>query len=128
MCKLKRSIYGLKQSSRCWNVAFKRHMESANFKQCTADPCIFVKSEGAELSIVSVYVDDLIIIMRDLKTMKQIKEDLTASFTMKDLGKLHYCLGITMEYDEEKNCLWMHQRQYINSLKQRHPQHQLTPT
>ena len=72
VCKLKRSIYRLKQSSRCWNVAFKRHMESANFKQCTADPyCIFVKSEGAELSIVSVYIDDLIIITRDLKTIKQ---------------------------------------------------------
>ena len=58
--------------------------------------------------------------MRDMKTMKQIKEDLTACFKMKDFGKLQYCLGITMEYDEEKNCLWMHQRQYNNSLLDRY--------
>ena len=39
--KLKRSLYGLKQSSRCWNTVFKEYMESTNFKQCTADTCIF---------------------------------------------------------------------------------------
>ena len=39
---------------------------------------------------------------------------------MKDLGKLHYCLGITVEYDKEKKCLWMHQRQYIQSLLERY--------
>ena len=39
---------------------------------------------------------------------------------MKDLGKLHYCLGITVGYDEGKRCLWMHQRQYIQSLLERY--------
>ena len=45
VCKLKKSLYGLKQSPRCWNKAFKEHMKSANFKQSTADPCIFTKTE-----------------------------------------------------------------------------------
>ena len=39
VCKLRKSLYGLKQSSRCWNTVFKEHMESINFRQCTADPC-----------------------------------------------------------------------------------------
>ena len=39
ICKLKRSIYGLKQSSKCWNSVFKEHMKSIDFKQCAADPC-----------------------------------------------------------------------------------------
>ena len=56
VCKLKRSLYGLKQSSRCWNTVFKEYMESINFKPCTADPCIFVTGEGADLTIVAVYV------------------------------------------------------------------------
>ena len=42
VCKLKRSLFGLKQSSRCWNIVFKQYMESINFKQSTADPCIFI--------------------------------------------------------------------------------------
>ena len=58
VCKLKRSLYGLKQSSRCWNTVFKQCMESINFKQCTADPCIFVTGEEADLTIIAVYVDN----------------------------------------------------------------------
>ena len=57
------------------HMVFKSHMESTNFKQCTADPCIFVRNEGVELSIVAVYVDDLIIITKNLETMKKIKKD-----------------------------------------------------
>ena len=83
-------------------------MESGNFKQCTADPCVFVRSEGTDLAVVAVYVDDLIIATKTLQVMK-IKDDLSNHFKMKDLGKIHYCLGIAVEYDEEKNRLWMHQ-------------------
>ena len=47
---------------------------------------------------------------------------------MKDLGKLHYCLGITIEYDKKKKCLWMHQRQYIHSLLERYGLSQAKPS
>ena len=120
VCKLKRSLYGLKQSSRCWNTVFKQYMESINFKQCTADPCIFVTGEEADLTIVAVYVDDLIVIAKTPETIKKIKESLAARFKMKDLGKLHYCLGISIQHDEERGSLWMDQRQYIQSLLKRY--------
>ena len=74
VCKLKRSLYGLKQSSRCWSTVFKEYMESINFKPCTADPCIFVTGEGADLTIIAVYVDDLIAITKTPETMKKIKK------------------------------------------------------
>ena len=45
-------------------------MESINFKQCTADPCIFVTGEEADLTIVAVYVDDLIVITKTTETIK----------------------------------------------------------
>ena len=104
VCKLKISLYGLKQSSRCWNTVFKQYMESVNFKQYTADPCILVTGEEANLTIVAVYVDDLIVIIKSAETMK-IKESLAERFKMKDLGKLHYCLGISIQHDEERGCL-----------------------
>ena len=102
VCKLKRSLYGLKESSRCWNTVFKQYIESINFKQCTADPCIFVTGEEVDVTIVAVYVDDLIVITKTPEAMKKIKESLAACFKMKDLGKMHYCLGISIQHDEEK--------------------------
>ena len=97
-------------------------MESINFKPCTADPCIFVTGEGADLTIVAVYVDDLIVITncKTPETMKKVKENLAARFKMKNLGKLDYCLGISMQHDEERGSLWMDQRQYIQSLLKRY--------
>ena len=95
-------------------------MESINFKPCTADPCIFVTGEGADLTIIAVYVDDLIVITKTPETMKKIKENLAAHFKMKDLGKLHYCLGIPIQHDEERGSLWMDQRQYIQLLLKRY--------
>ena len=120
VCKLNRSIYGLKQSSRCWNTVFKQYIKTINFIQSIADPCIFISGEEANLTIIAVYVDDLIIITKTPEAMKKIKESLAARFKMKDLGKLHYCLGISIQYDEEKGHLWMNQRQYIQSLLERY--------
>lgn len=72
-------------------------MESAKFKQCTADSCIFVRNDENGLTIVAVYVDDLIIMTSTPRAMKRLKDSLSARFQMKDLGKLRYCLGITVE-------------------------------
>ena len=77
-CELKQSLYGLKQSSRCWNTVFKQHLESINFKQCTANPCVFISSGGPNLTIIAVYVDDLIVITKIPETMKKIKDSLAA--------------------------------------------------
>ena len=67
-----------------------------------------------------MYVDDLIVITKTPETMKKIKENLAAHFKMKDLEKLHYCLGISIQHGEERGSLWMDQRQYIQSLLKRY--------
>lgn len=56
VCKLKKSIYGLKQSPRCWNKAFHKHMEQIGFTQSSADSCAYIKAETPK-GIVAVYVD-----------------------------------------------------------------------
>ena len=119
VCKLQKSLYGLKQSPRCWNTAFQEYMEVIQFKQSTADPCIYVKMTDA-IAILAVYVDDLIVMASTLEEMQQIRETLKSRFQMKDLGKLHYCLGISIEQDEERKCLWLHQKQYILNMLEKY--------
>ena len=64
-------------------------------------------------AIVAVYVDDQIPITKAAEEMLRVKEYLPGPFKMKDMGKLHYCLGISIEHDEDHQCLRLHQKQYI---------------
>ena len=120
VCKLKKSLYGLKQSPRCWNTAFREYMESIHYKQSAADPCVFIKAEKEGITIVAVYVDNLIIFAKTAEKMDEVKKNLATKFKMKDLGKLHYCLGITIEQDEKNKCLCLHQKQYIQEMIERY--------
>ena len=115
VCKLKKSLYGLKQSLRCWNIVFNDYLKSIDFEQSTADPCVYIKKKADSLTIVTVCVDDLIVIANTAEEMTKVKEVLTVRFRMKDMGNLHYCLGITIEQDEDQQCLWLHQR-HISSI------------
>ncbi len=89
-------------------------MHKAGFNQSPADPCVFIRHKSE--AIVAVYVDDLIVLTKTIEDMISLKECLADRFRMKDMGELHYCLGISIERDEEKKSLYMHQKQYITSM------------
>ncbi|MCP3662964.1 MAG: hypothetical protein GY696_10785, partial [Gammaproteobacteria bacterium] len=116
--------YGLKQSPRCWNKAFKEYMVSIGFKQSEADPCIFVRS-GENFAVVAVYIDDLIKKEKNDQEMKDLKRSLEAKFKMKDMGNLHYCLGISVVQEEDQ--LILHQKQYLLNLLKRYGLEEVTP-
>ncbi len=64
VCKLKRSIYGLKPSPRCWNSALDSQLKTMGFTQTSSDPCLYTAAEG-ETFIIAVYVDDIVLAGRD---------------------------------------------------------------
>ena len=101
VCKLKHSIYGLKQPPRCWNATLERQLRHMGFIQLTRDPCIYRASEG-EAFIIGVYVDDIILAGKSEKKMAYIKKALSDKFEMKDLGELHYFLGTKVIQDHKK--------------------------
>lgn len=88
-CKLKRSLYGLKQSPRCWNEALDGKLFEMGFKQTSADPCLYVRSSRDPI-YVAVYVDDLVIAAKDEAVISCIKSKLSSYFNMKDMGRLHH--------------------------------------
>ena len=121
VCKLKKSLYGLKQSPRCWNTALDDQLKSLQFVQSNADPCVYVQRKSASLIIIAVYVDDLIVIANTTEEMQNVKNVLATKFKMKDMGQLHYCLGISIVQlgDGSHQCIYMHQQQYITNLLMR---------
>jgi hypothetical protein len=115
VCKLEKSLYGLKQSPRCWNRALQEKLEKLGFTKVFADPCVYVKKEDT-LIIIAVHVDDLIILVENVQEMEEMKRVLKVEFKMTDMGELQYYVGVSVVQDKQNNRLWLHQRQYINKI------------
>lgn len=115
MCKLKKSLYGLKQSPRAWFKRLCSVMKQLGYMQSQADHSLFVKhsSEGKK-SILLVYVDDMIITGDDTHEIENLKKQLHSVFKIKDLGKLQYFLGI--EIARSKQGIFISQRKYVLDL------------
>lgn len=118
VCRLNRSLYGLKQSSRCWNLVLDEYLTSLGFRPSDADQCVYVRVTNGVKSIIAVYVDDLVILSDTMDSMQDIKTALSSKFLMKDLGQLHYCLGISAEFDGTE--LKIHQKHYIKQMIDRY--------
>ena len=115
VCKLKRSIYGLKQSARCWNTELDQKLRSLGFTQSKNDPCIYTRITGGELFVIAVYVDDIIQAGKNEKEIQEVKKSISEKFDAVDMGPLHYFLGVKVKQNE-KGDVWIGQPSYIQTL------------
>nr|GEW79649.1 retrovirus-related Pol polyprotein from transposon TNT 1-94 [Tanacetum cinerariifolium] len=120
VCKLKRSIYGLKQASRQWNKRFDDEIKKFGFIQNRDEPCVYQKASGSNLTFLILYVDDILIMGNSILMLQSVKTYLGKCFAMKDLGEAAYILGIKIYRDRSKRLigLWdIHWTTVKNILK-----------
>lgn len=117
--KLKKAIYGLKQSSRAWNKQVDCVLTSLNYKRSQLESCVYIKRQNKLMTIVAVYVDDFFIFSNDTVETKILKEKLSSRFKIKDLGEVKQCLGMRISIDKSKGIITLDQQQYVNQLLKR---------
>ena len=98
VCLLQKSLYGLKQASRQWFAKLTTALQSQGFSQSKNDYSLFLKNHLHSFTAVAVYVDDILITGNDQSVISHLKLHLHQMFSIKDLGKLHYFLGIEVGY------------------------------
>ncbi|KAL2247951.1 UNVERIFIED_CONTAM: Retrovirus-related Pol polyprotein from transposon RE1 [Sesamum indicum] len=96
VCKLKRSLYGIKQASRQWNLEFTKQLERIGFTQSKADHCLFTIHTDVGFFCLLIYVDDVLIAGPCEHTIADFKNKLHNLFTIKNLGKARFFLGLEM--------------------------------
>ncbi|KAA0050103.1 gag/pol protein [Cucumis melo var. makuwa] len=87
VCKLNRSIYGLKKASRSWNIRFDIAIKSYGFDQNVDEPCVYKKINKGKVAFLVLYVNDILLIGNDVGYLIDVKAWLAAQFQMKDLGE-----------------------------------------
>jgi hypothetical protein len=118
VCKLDKSLYGLKQASRQWNAKLTAFLLSVGFIQSRSDYSLFFKHHDQLFIALLVYVDDVLVISNQLDAISAIKTQLHQAFQIKDLGELHYFLGFEVHRTSDGIALF--QKKYAVDLLQAH--------
>ncbi|GJR58873.1 retrotransposon protein, putative, ty1-copia subclass [Tanacetum coccineum] len=119
VCKLKRSIYGLKQASRQWNKRFDDEIKKFGFTQNRDEPCVYLKASGSNVTFLILYVDDILIMGNNIPMLQDVKSYLGKCFAMKDLGEAAYILGIKIYRDRSRRLIGLCQSAYIEKILKR---------
>lgn len=99
-CKLKKSLYGLKQASRKWYEKLSLLLLSCGYNQAHADHSLFIKSAAHDFTALIIYVDDIVLTGNSVHEIAHIKQILHSHFHIKDLDLLKYFLGIEVAHSD----------------------------
>lgn len=116
VCLLRKSIYGLKQASRVWNLKLRGVLISAGFRSSHMDPCLFFKIGGDGMIFIAIYVDDVLYFTNSGSLKTELQHILTTNFKMKDMGTAEYCVGLNITRDRSKGLIFLDQTKYINEV------------
>jgi hypothetical protein len=116
VCRLLRSLYGLKQAPRAWYKTFTDFLKAHGFVMLSSDACVYIKKMADDILIVGIYVDDLLLLAKTPSHIAYLKSLIGSRFKSKDLGDIHYILGVQVKRDRASRRLFMHQSKYAKSI------------
>lgn len=115
VCRLKKSIYGLKQAAKAWNDEIRRVLTQEKFTQSKNDVCLYSKKVHGEWVFLLIYVDDIAIVTKSDAAMKNVKAMLSSKFKVQDLGEVKQYLSI--EVTRDSNGIYsLNQSKYIKKI------------
>ncbi|CAI5969134.1 unnamed protein product [Closterium sp. NIES-64] len=120
VCKLLKSLYGLKQSPLLWYLALNDVLVGAGWKKSQVDEALYCKvGEDGVACWVLVYVDDLLAASSSTAMLKELKELLEAAFELREISPVQKYLGLEIVRDRSAGKLWLHQQGYADKLRRR---------
>lgn len=120
VCKLKKALYGLRESPRVWYETFDCCVNKLGFVKSKYDNCLYVKRSEKDTIYLLVFVDDLLICAKARREITKIKIELMKNFVMKDMGKVERYIGIDIDYNENLGIMKLSQKNYIESLSEKY--------
>jgi hypothetical protein len=119
--KLKRCLYGLKQSPKGWNDEIDATLKQMGFYKSKVDPCVYVlwNEEVNKPVLLALYVDDLLLAAENVNVMEKVKYALKSRYKMKDLGVAQWCLGMKLTWNLEERWVNIDQGRFVREILKR---------
>ena len=119
VCRLNKSLYGLKQASRLWGEKLGAVLLDMGFVRTYSDASLFIYERDNIKVIVPVFVDDITLASKSVDVLDSFVAELGKHFKLRDLGETSFLLGIQITRDRAKRKLWLSQKQYVlNKLEE----------
>ena len=115
-----KSLYGLRQCPRYWYGTVDEHVVEIGFKSLKSDPCVYIYSEGGAIYVLTLYVDDVLLLGKDRKVLECIKQKLMGRFSMTDMGDVSLVFGMEVTRGRTKGTVTITQENYVKSLLERY--------
>ena len=120
VCKLKKSLYGLKKDPRQWYLKFDKFMAVQSYSRCHYDHCVYFKRlDNGIYIILFLYVDEMLIAGSNMQYINFLKRKLAKSFEMKDLGAAKKILAMRITRDNKNRKSTLSQGEYIETVLER---------
>ena len=120
VCRLIRSLYGIKQAARVWNKKLHSVLASLGFKRLESDRSVYLYQKDNIRMIVPVHVDDITIASKSQSALDDFVKTLASHFKLRDLGPTELLLGIHITRDRPNRSIALSQRQYIVDMLDRY--------
>jgi len=116
VCKLHKSLCGLKQSARQWNKKLYSVLDSMGFKRVLSDNSIYIYSKNQVKLIVPIFIDDITLVSKDDAAMDSTVQELSKHFKLCDLGATTFLLSVQIKQDLEAHTVSLSQSHYVDEL------------
>ncbi|KAH9688421.1 hypothetical protein KPL70_015118 [Citrus sinensis] len=120
VCRLIKSLYGLKQLPKQWYKRFDQFIQGQKFTRSEHDHCVYFRRlpDGAFIYLL-LYVDDMVIASKNRDEIERLKKQLASEFEMKDLGDAQRILGMVIRRDKKNESVWLTQKSYLKKVLER---------
>ena len=118
--RLLKSLYGLRQSPRYWYGTVDKHVVEIGFKSLKSDLCVYIYSEGCAIYVLTLYVDDVLLLGKDRKVLERIKRKLMGRFSMTDMRYVLLVFGMDVTRARTKRTVTITQENYVKSMLERY--------
>ena len=118
--KLKKSLYGLRQSTRNWFGTMEDHLSNIGFRSLKSDPCVYVFKDKTGTAILTLYVNGILLLGNNKQLLGKLKKQLMDRSEMTDLGDVSKVLGMNVTRDRENGTITIDPKDYTEDILQRY--------